>query len=238
MAAIHLSCNNKTGNTSTQREGKAMWFIKYKQGTSLRRSAYRWLTVALITCSLCVSVTILAIQLIHNKCVVGDDKIPTQNHEPIKDEEARASKALIILDGAMNLQQGPSAYGTFYVSYGLMAEYPPSNVIQQISSKLNDLHWAPLKEDWLNPGIPSSHVRGWTEFLDDNRGALQHVHQWLAQWKDPSGNIVSYSLRYSYKEGGPSDLKSLWVNGIWNPDTYVKMRSAEKSAEKIEKTDK
>lgn len=145
------------------------------------------------------------------------DTIPTT--EP--DETTKA--ALIVLDGATQVRRDPGAYGSFGVAYALTEKHPASNAIQQISSRLKSVGWKPLKDDWLNPGLPSSHVRGWTDFIDGTKVPMVQVHQWGAQWQDKSGNIVDYTLRYSYPESGTPDLQSLWIDASWFPAASVKI---------------
>jgi len=148
---------------------------------------------------------------------------PVAETIPTTEPDEATSAALIVLDGATQVRRDPGAYWSFHVAYALKEKHPASNVIQQISSRLQALGWRPLKDDWLNPGLPSSHVRGWTDFVDGTRTPMHHVHRWGAQWKDESGNIVDYTLDYSYPESGPQDLQSLWISASWYPAAGVKI---------------
>jgi hypothetical protein len=148
------------------------------------------------------------------------DTVPTT--EPSENTQA----ALIVLGGATMVRRDPGAYGSYHVAYGLTAPHPATNVIQQISSRLNALGWKPLNDDWLNAQLPSSHVRGWTEFGDRTTSPVQRVHLWKAQWQDQAGNIVDYSFRYSYPMSGAPNLNSLWVNASWYPASGVKIMQA------------
>lgn len=85
---------------------------------------------------------------------------------PTTDPDEATRAALIVLDGATQLRRDPGAFGSYSVAYSLNEKYPASNAIQQISAELEAIGWTPLKEDWLNPGMPSSHIRGWTDFVD------------------------------------------------------------------------
>jgi len=57
----------------------------------------------------------------------------------------------------------------------------------------DELAWKPLMEDFLNPGISTSLVRGWTNYQDDVRH--QYVWQWQGQWESDKGEIATYALR-------------------------------------------
>jgi hypothetical protein len=189
-----------------------MVFGMHNRDTLFCRFWCRCIALILITCLLVVAAAVVAFRRTPDRVAVAD-----------KTE----CEALIVLAGANDVKRGPGAYESFYVAYNLTEQYPARNTIRQILSRLSNLGWTPLKEDWLNPGLASSHVRGWTDFLDNTKGPLQHVHQWSAQWQDSRGNIVTYSLRYSYPDGAPRDLHSLWVNGLWYPAASAKMiRSA------------
>jgi hypothetical protein len=142
---------------------------------------------------------------------------------PTTEPDEATTAALILLDGATNIRRDPGGYGSFHIAYGLTEKHPASNSLQQITSRLWALGWTPLKEDWLNPGLPSAHVRGWTEFIDGTSTPARRVHRWGAQWQDESGNIVDYTLNYGYPKSGPQDLQSLWINGSWYPAAGVKI---------------
>lgn len=148
-----------------------------------------------------------------------------------------ANEALIVPDGAAQLHSEPGAYGSHHVAYALTEQYPASNAIRQISSRLEALGWTPLQEDWLNPGLPSSHTSGWTGFLDGTTTPMHHVRQWSAQWQDAPGNIVDYTLSYSYPESGTPDLQTLWINESWYPEAGVKfMQQATQPSDAERKT--
>jgi hypothetical protein len=142
---------------------------------------------------------------------------------PTTEPDENVKAILIVLDGATMVHRDPGAYGSYHVAYAVTVPHPATNVIQQVSSRLAALGWKPRKDDWLNPGLPSSHVRGWTDFGDRTRTPAQHVHQWKAQWQDQSGNIVDYSLNYTYPMSGPPNLNSLWVNASWYPASGVEI---------------
>jgi hypothetical protein len=136
--------------------------------------------------------------------------------------------ALVVLDGAIDIRRyRHKTAGSFYVNYCLNETYPAPNSLKQISMRLESLGWKPLDEDFLNPGLPSSHVRGWTEYSEGTTNSAPLVHQWLAQWQDDSGNIAAYTLKYSSLMKGTPDPTSLTVHGIWFPATTVATMQAD-----------
>jgi len=177
---------------------------KHDQEAWFRGSARRWVAAAVIGCFLCLTVALVTIQWLANA------------------DQDSARDALIVLDGASAVEHGRGAFGSLYVAYALAEAYPARNAIERISSRLGDRGWTPLEVDWLNPGLPSSIVHGWDEFYDNTGNSLQHVYQWSAEWRDSAGNLVAYSLRYSYLARQPPELGRVWVNGLWYPAASVK----------------
>ncbi len=132
------------------------------------------------------------------------------------------ANALVVLDGATKISREGGYGGSYQVGYEIVEKHPAADAIQQISARLHALGWKPLRDDWLNPGIPSSHVRGWTDYQDASVKPSRHIHLWLAQWKHAAGNVVVYSLRYSYPWDGKPNLRSLRVSGSWYPAATVR----------------
>jgi hypothetical protein len=98
-------------------------------------------------------------------------------------------------------------YGqAFGVSYEAPVAYPAAALIAQIQSSAKDAGWHALPEDWLNPGIPSSVVRGWTDYLDKSHTPTTFVHQWQAQWSNSAGDILTYALWYTSPGSPPYPL--------------------------------
>jgi hypothetical protein len=90
-------------------------------------------------------------------------------------DPAAYSDALVVASGAEDVRY-VKYEGTDQISYRLQADYPAHHVIETISQSLKDKGWEPLKEDFLNPGLPSSHVEGWTNFTDATRSPERFVH--------------------------------------------------------------
>jgi hypothetical protein len=103
------------------------------------------------------------------------------------------------------------------LSYHVSSKFPATQVIDWISDKLQKTGWEPLKYDFLNPNLPSSHVTGWTYFLHGIKDPTVCVHQWLGDWKDASGNIVRYGFRYKQVGCSTLALTDLEVDGWYTP---------------------
>jgi hypothetical protein len=87
--------------------------------------------------------------------------------------------------------------GVAAVKFKMNAAYPAPDFLASASSRLEPLGWKKLPTDWLNPTIPSSHMRGWTSFPDTRTRPFMGVHQWIGDWQNMSGDVVTYSLRYA-----------------------------------------
>lgn len=125
----------------------------------------------------------------------------------------KPSAALVVAGEAKDVSFNTNN-GADLVSYNLKVVFPATEVIQEIGSKLANQGYKPLKESILNPGIPSSMERGWSEYVDATKTPKRTVHQWNADWSNSSGEIVSYMLRYEYPEGKEKNLTDLEVSAI------------------------
>ncbi len=88
-----------------------------------------------------------------------------------------------------------SAAGVDGIAYEIDEPYPAERVLRFIKSRV-PAEFRPRAEDFMNPGIPTSHVRGWTSYEDGTTQPSSSVHQWQAEWEDAAGNILTYSLQY------------------------------------------
>jgi hypothetical protein len=80
-------------------------------------------------------------------------------------EMPRHTDALIVCPGAESVNW-VRFEGTDQLGYQVKVECPADSIISCISKTLDENGWQPLREDFWNPGLPSSHVRGWTQFTD------------------------------------------------------------------------
>jgi len=123
------------------------------------------------------------------------------------DDVARDGVTLDACPGAADIKR-TSVEGTTQLSYRVAADYPAEGILMCINSQLREKEWRALEDDFWNPGLSSSHVRGWTHFVDSTVQPDATVDQWSGQWVNQTGDIVWYSLRYSYP---PSDRHNLMV---------------------------
>jgi len=129
--------------------------------------------------------------------------------------------SLIVPPRAREVQYG-KYHGADQVSYKIEIDYPADEILSLIATTLKSKGWQPLEEDFLNPGLPSSHVAGWDEFGDLTTHPETTVRQWLAQWENATHDIVWYALRYTYPTGQPPDLHTLQVFASYVPADIVK----------------
>ena len=186
-------------------------------------------SLRIVTIAFCLTVVQVLAPMRPTAVARAADKTPATSPRPTtKEKEADGApiEELIPLKGAENVRYDKGAYRSLHVGYGFIEKYPARDVLSQIAGRLKKLGWEPLKEDWLNPGVPSSHVRGWTEYVDGTVKPERQVHAWKAQWKNRAGDVVAYSFRYSYPQDGKADLQSLWVNGSWYPASAVPQMGA------------
>jgi hypothetical protein len=101
------------------------------------------------------------------------------------------------------------------VFYVVHEPYPAKQLLKEIESSLKGGSWKPLKEDWLNPGMPSSLVSGWSDHGDGTSGTLMHVWIWTAQWENANGVLIEYTLRYVRPWRAKDDLSDVRVNASW-----------------------
>jgi hypothetical protein len=86
--------------------------------------------------------------------------------------------------------------------------------------QLKQTGWDTLKEDWLNPGLPSSHVRGWVYFQDSTKTPATSVREWNADSENGAHDILTYMLDYSCPDdlcSSTRDLHDLRVIAIHIP---------------------
>jgi hypothetical protein len=124
--------------------------------------------------------------------------------------------SLLLYPNSDDLHYG--VYGKIeQLSYTIQISYPAEPVIEWVKNELQSKGWKPLNESFLNPGLPSSITKGWESFIDGTINPNQTVHQWIADWSNDSGDIVTYGFRYSYPEKGEKNMSTLFVFGSYSP---------------------
>ncbi len=134
--------------------------------------------------------------------------------------------ALILLPNATKAKYYELG-GSFQLTYKIAAEYPAADLIAAISTQLQQGNWHALKEDYLNPGLSSSHIRGWSSFEDGTKTPPQTVHQWLADWENQTGGVVRYCFQYRYESGKSKDLRHLTLTAVFMPAPLAKQTREE-----------
>lgn len=142
---------------------------------------------------------------------------------PNGDGRATAS-FFVVVPGASGVKQS-TFQGQDQIIYHIQSEYPADDVLNTIRVHLKKLGWEPLKEDWLNPGLPSSHIRGWTYYEDETTKPATSVRAWGAQWENGAHDILEYGLEYRCPGNLCSstyDLRDLRVIAIHIPADLAK----------------
>lgn len=119
------------------------------------------------------------------------------------------------------------------VMYEVAVPYPAEPVLEFIRGRVPP-QFRPRNEDFLNAGVPTSHVRGWTDYADHSRKPHSWVHHWSGQWEDSGGNILSYDLIYrspGAESGGQPTSRQLQVAGNYLPREHVDAIKASLPAE-------
>jgi hypothetical protein len=130
------------------------------------------------------------------------------------------SESLLAAPSAINPKYLAYPDGREQLTYLLDTDYPAEATISFISTELHKQRWEPLRDDFLNPGIPSSLVRGWMQYEDASQEPRASVWQWACDWEDAHHNITVYDLKYRYPMSGahdPPDAKMLHVVALYIP---------------------
>jgi hypothetical protein len=133
------------------------------------------------------------------------------------------SNSLVILKNASNVRYN-KLNGHDEVHYKLISKYPAKEIISELNNRLKAKGWTPLKKDWLNPEIPTSHVRGWTNYIDGTKNPKLEVHVWNCDWTNENEDILIFDLKYSYSVDKQSEMMDLTVMGIYIPTEIAKIR--------------
>lgn len=134
----------------------------------------------------------------------------------------------IVVPGATGVKQS-IFQGKDQIIYHLHSEYPADDVLGTISMHLKRLGWEPLNEDWLNPGLPSSHVRGWDYFQDRTTKPVTSARAWNGDWENSTHDILIYVLTYSCPDdlcSSTRNLRDLRVIAIRVPADLAKQMKA------------
>lgn len=104
-------------------------------------------------------------------------------------------------ENVLHLHHCPTVDGDHYVTFVIVEPYPAKPTLDSIQDRLKTAGYEPLKYDVLNPSTPSSIVRGWSSFYRQPIG--DHVHQWLADFQNATGDQIRLSMQYRTEPGAP-----------------------------------
>ena len=124
---------------------------------------------------------------------------------------SKSSPELIVLLGASN---GNLAGDT--LTYDLDAPYPARDEIGFIADHLRRRGYRPLRQ--------SDYVRGWSDFTDQAR---QHIYQWMGEWRNKDGDLVTYTLQYRYPAAESPSLTHLFVTASKKPGAAKGLQGGE-----------
>ena len=102
---------------------------------------------------------------------------------------------LVVAPGARDVQ-AVSEDEREELQYRVGEAYPATKTIEAIGAQLRDRGWRPVDVDFLNPGTPTSHRRGWGGILDSSETPQQRVDAWSGDWTNVDGDNVRYLLAY------------------------------------------
>lgn len=83
----------------------------------------------------------------------------------------------------------------YALQYSMKACYPAAAELAAMARQF-PAEWRPRREHFLNPGIPTSQVRGWTHYVDGRTNPVEYVDQWSGEWDDAAGRVLSIDLQY------------------------------------------
>lgn len=115
--------------------------------------------------------------------------------------------------------------GKDQLTYRVEASYPARNILKLVTGRLRTLGWVGLKEYWLNPGLPSSLIRGWDYFEDQTTRPATSVRAWQADWENRRHDILVYILEYRCPDklcASTAEIHDLRVTAIHVPADLAK----------------
>ena len=145
---------------------------------------------------------------------------------PSRRATADASIGLVVLPRAQGVVHKPDK-GMQTVTYRVTMPYVGETAVESIRAVVEKKGWRPLQEDFLNPGLPSSHVRGWGTVIDGTVTPSKRLHAWHGQWANGSGDILFYHLKYLCPLDDRVHSDTLNVVGAFIPRTVYERTKAE-----------
>ena len=111
--------------------------------------------------------------------------------------------------------------GVAAVDYEMTAQYPADQFLAEVDGRLKAAGWQAQEMDFLNPTIRTSNARGWTAFVDARQTPHIAVHQWLGDWRNQKGDVVSYGLRYTTRAADSPNAPSVPDNAALHVTAFL-----------------
>lgn len=137
------------------------------------------------------------------------------------DSVEKYSESLLLSPSAESPRYFTYPDGRQQLTYTIDSDYPAKDMLSFLSVELQKRGWKPLRFDFLNPDMPSSHVRGWTFFEDATQEPRMAVRQWMADWENRAHDITLYNLEYRSPSGAALESKTLRVVALYIPAEMV-----------------
>jgi hypothetical protein len=145
------------------------------------------------------------------------------------DAAANATFPLLEKDRELGIPQGAERVryranpgDWIQVSYTVHEPYPAKRAVKEISSRLTNAGWKPLKGYWLNPAANSPQIGRWSQYVDETGGELRDFWMWKAAWQDDKGNLIEYALWYSRPFRSKGRLSEASISGSWTSAAKAK----------------
>jgi hypothetical protein len=113
---------------------------------------------------------------------------------PTSDVSTRSAE--VIVPPAATHTKYARGNGAEEAAFNLQVEYPASEFLEGITQTLQDLGWTPSETLYDNPGIATGQVGGWSRYTDPSANPALEIRQWIGEWKNSNGDVMTYSLRY------------------------------------------
>lgn len=126
-------------------------------------------------------------------CILAEPSYSVDDRQNIE----KYLRDIVVLNNADNIYYSQHNNSAAQLSFLLKEKYPAEKAIEELSEKLLANGWSPLKEDYLNQGVLSSHSEGWSKFEDWSSTPNQMIYQWIGDWQDAERNTIRTAFIYT-----------------------------------------
>lgn len=131
------------------------------------------------------------------------------------------SDSLITVNGAQNIRF-VEYEGTQQLTYSVKEKFPALDFVANLYCDLKSRGWIPMEENFLNPGMTTSHVSGWGGYEDRYAKPPKKVQTWQAQWESERGDVVCYSLKFLFSSNEKDIIADMEVFAVFVPHNLRK----------------